>query len=164
MWLIPFEQFEIKTSLKSGKVRKKLEGVIEPRDYARRSREHTFFEGTLEQKSFNIRRILHYRNSFLPVILGTIQEKSDYTSIHVRMRLHGVVITFLVIWLFIVVTTLSGFVFNPAIFEDRRLSVMLFFIPLTYVISIFFFQREARKARRYLEELFGDKKEAGSKK
>ncbi len=152
MWLIPFTQFEIKTSLKPRKVRQKLESVIDPRSYLRTTRDHAFFEGVVEQNSFNIRRIVHYRNSFLPVILGNIQDKSDHTLIHIRMRLHGVVITFLIIWLLIVI--FSGLAFDSALFSNPRLSIMLLLIPLIYAISIFSFHREARKARIYFEVLF----------
>lgn len=151
--LIPYDQVILKTSLNIEQVYQKLAEVIEPRTYMRFSRDHAYFEGSLERDAFKISRIIHYRNSFLPVILGEMRDEVDGTAVIIRMRLNWIVVTFILIWVLmvsgIIIATLFGFLadkFLPWIMPTLLILVM-------YIFSLIFFHREAKKAKVYLQEL-----------
>ncbi len=63
------------------------------------SRNHTPYQGVVSEESFKIHRIIHYRNSFLPVIRGRFEEQGKSTLVHVTMSLHPLVAIFLGVWL-----------------------------------------------------------------
>ena len=58
-----------------------------------------YFEGSVSENSFKIFRCIQYRNSFLPLIIGTIETHEYGSAINIRMRMAIPVIVFLVIWL-----------------------------------------------------------------
>ena len=112
-----------------------------------------YFEGSVSENSFKIFRCIHYRNSFLPLIIGTI-EKSDYDStlkIKINMRMAIPVIVFLVIWFTGVlagclIVPFAGFPMPAALVPY----IMLVFGILLVIIPN---KIEAKKAREKLEEL-----------
>ena len=59
---------------------------------------NTYFEGKVCENSFKICRCIQYRNSFLPLIIGTIEAHEYGSTINIRMRMAIPVIVFLVIW------------------------------------------------------------------
>lgn len=52
--------------------------------------------------TFNIKPIINYRNSFLPMIKGNISENTRETIVKVIMRPHTIVLTFMAFWLAII--------------------------------------------------------------
>lgn len=123
--LIPYTKFTLKTYLSAYETEQRLAAHVEPRKMRwGLSRNHKFFSGTLENGKFNLNRIIHYRNSFLPIIVGQIHDDLDT----------------------------NGGAFPIAAFFG--------FIILFYGISMTFFNYEANKARRHLEEIFQVKPES----
>lgn len=116
------------------------------------SHEHKYFIGTLTNGNFNINRIIHYRNSLLPVIIGQIGDDLGMSRIEITMRLSyfvGIILT--AFWLF----TFSGFLFSPQTGIDKGGAItFLGFFILFYGVMMGFFNYEVNKARRYLEEIF----------
>ena len=53
-----------------------------------------YFEGSVSENSFKICRCIHYRNSFLPLIIGTIEAHEYGSTINIRMRMAIPVIVF----------------------------------------------------------------------
>ena len=53
-----------------------------------------YFNGTFFESSFKIKRHITYRNSFLPVIVGTIEQTDFGSRVNVHMRLNRFVTTF----------------------------------------------------------------------
>lgn len=112
------------------------------------------FEGSVSENSFKICRCIHYRNSFLPLIIGTI-EKSDYDStlkIKINMRMTLFVSVFISIWFTGVlagclIVPFAGFPMPAALVPYAMLvfGILLVIIPNKI---------EAKKAREKLEELF----------
>lgn len=62
------------------------------------SRNHNLFEGEIEGTSFKISRIIHYRNSFLPILVGQIQDDLDASTLQIVARPHWFVI---LLWTFL---------------------------------------------------------------
>ncbi|MCC6605080.1 MAG: hypothetical protein IT327_17875 [Anaerolineae bacterium] len=148
--IIPYQTFEIKTRLSQDGARQKLQAVVEPRKLLRLglSRNHNLFEGEIEGASFKISRIIHYRNSFLPILVGQIQDDLDATTLKITARLHWFII---VIWSFFAVAVVSGGILAG----DRSelwaiLPIFLFF----YVVPLAAFNFELHKAQKLLNEQF----------
>ena len=159
--LIPYTKFTLKTYLSTYEAEQKLAAHVEPRKLRwGLSRNHKFFTGTLENGKFNLNRIIHYRNSFLPIIVGQIHDDLDTSRIEITMRLHYFVMVFmalfLLFWLFI-----TGSFFLPSDVGDGGafpIATFFGFIFLFYGISMAFFNYEANKARRHLEEIFSGRR------
>lgn len=110
-----------------------------------------YFEGSVSENSFKICRCIHYRNSFLPLIIGTIEAHEYGSTINIRMRTAIPVIVFLVIWLTSVlagclIVPFAGFPMPAALIPY----IMLVFGILLVIIPN---KIEAKKAREKLEEL-----------
>ena len=102
-YLLPFENITYKTKLSSEETLNKLSEIIEPKKTFRMtgifgSSNHKPYEGSIYRNTFNINRIISYRNSFLPRIHGKVEKDFNSTKINVKMRLHTGVIIFMFIW------------------------------------------------------------------
>src|SRR5688572_27230366 len=119
MILLPFENITYKTKLMKAEVRSRLNNMVEPRKMFRFSRGSSKpYEGTIEANGFDIKRLISYRNSFLPVIIGTIQSGISGTTIHVKMRMHISVILFSCVWCFFV--GIAAFAFLPKVINGEE--------------------------------------------
>ncbi|HPE31203.1 MAG TPA: hypothetical protein PLV61_08415 [Parvularculaceae bacterium] len=71
--------------------------------------------GTASQSGFKIQRVIGYRNSFLPVIVGRFGPRHDGTRIDVVQRLHYVVATFMLFWFSSVIAFLGLVLFGVGV-------------------------------------------------
>ncbi|MCA9975715.1 MAG: hypothetical protein KC413_08185, partial [Anaerolineales bacterium] len=112
------------------------------------------FEGTVENGRFNINRIINYRNSFLPIIVGQFHDDLGFTRIEITMRLHYFVMAFMGIWFFTFCPV--GFMFFVSDDMGRGEFIILFFGFILFFIFMILatFNYEANKARRTLEEVW----------
>lgn len=101
MKFLPTENITYKTRLKEDEIIRRLSDCIEPEKTFRfgifSSGSTKSYEGKINGQTFNIKRIISYRNSFLPRINGVIERDFDGLTIKVKMRLHTFVIVFLCI-------------------------------------------------------------------
>lgn len=148
--LVPYQKFEIKTRLEQELTRQKLAEIVEPRKLMRfgLSRNHNLFEGEIEGTSFKISRIIHYRNSFLPILVGQIQDDLDASTLQITARPHWFIILF---WAFFALAVAAG----GLIAGDRSdlwaiLPMFLFF----YVVPMAAFNWELSKAQKLLNAQF----------
>lgn len=113
------------------------------------------FEGVVYDDHFVIKRIIHYRNSFLPEIKGKIIEKLSGTEIEMVLKPVSFVIVFMILWLSFVsvlfIATLIGVIFGKA-------SITVCIIP-TVMLCIgigmlaFGFSAESEKAKKEIIEI-----------
>lgn len=97
--LLPYHHVTIATAQPLADVLEVLENHIEPyRLEILVSRHQTPYAGKLSESGFEIRRVVGYRNSFLPKIIGRFEPQPDGTRIHLKMHLHPLVSVFLGIW------------------------------------------------------------------
>jgi hypothetical protein len=75
-----------------------LDSQTEPKKWFRLGRAHTMLQGTFSSDGFKITRIIHYRNSFLPIIRGTFGSGPSGTTIAIKMGLHPLVAAFMCFW------------------------------------------------------------------
>lgn len=157
MKYLPIEHITYKTKLSSEEVSKKIEEVIEPKKTVRinnifKKRNHKPYEGYIHENTFNIKRIINHRNSFLPIINGTIKQNSNETTIRVKMKLHTFVIVFMSIWL-----GLTGIVFLLLLIKTGANFLVLvpgIMLILGYLLMIISFKWESRKTKKQLAHLF----------
>lgn len=157
---LPFVQFTIQTDLSSTEVQERLQGVIEPKRMWRGlSRDHKPYEGELNGLHFDVRRIIHYRNSFLPMIKGEIRPAAQGSEVTIKMQPHIVVLIFMGLWL-----TFTGGAFLMVLIAGTTGAMgndVDWFAPLIpggmllfgYLLVMGGFIFEARKSEEFFREL-----------
>lgn len=141
MNLLPYEKFEIRTRFNTQEIQSRMA-------------ETPKYKGKSIPNGFTAIRVITYRNSFLPIIKGEIQDDGRGKSIvTVTMKLHILVSVFMGIWLSfvsifcILFLTTTSELDVPDIFQYVLPFAMLVFgLVLTYVP----FKVEAKKSKRDL--------------
>ncbi|MFN6568623.1 hypothetical protein [Dendronalium sp. ChiSLP03b] len=98
MKVLPYNTFTILTTDPLPIVLQRLGAKVEPTKIFRFSTKHAPYQGTISEQGFQISRIIHYRNSFLPVIRGDFEVQPHQTAVHIQMSLHPFVMAFLGFW------------------------------------------------------------------
>lgn len=99
MTFLPFETIVIETPLTKEETISNLTKNIEPEKTFRFNKSDTKdFEGQLRGNEFEIKRIISYRNSFLPIITGRVETNGSGTRLTLKIRLHVFVMIFMAIW------------------------------------------------------------------
>lgn len=96
--LLTYAAFDIDTPLPVEAVVATLYDAVEPAKWMRVSKAHKTFQGPVARDGFKIPRIIHYNNSFTPVIRGRLQPRPGGCTVSVTMPLHGFVIAFMCVW------------------------------------------------------------------
>lgn len=160
MKFLPTENITYKTRLKEDEIIRRLSDFIEPEKTFRfeifSSGSKKSYEGQINGQTFNIKRIIGYRNSFLPRINGVIERDFDGLTIKVKMRLHIFVIVFLCIWcggvglgcIAFLAQALNSSEINPATLIPFG---MLIF---AYLLTMSGFKFESNKSKRDLQTIF----------
>lgn len=160
MKYLPAEYITYKTKLTATEVLQRLEDSIEPVKVLRlglfNRSETKPYQGKVAGSTFNISRIITYRNSFLPMINGNIENTFDGSLIKVKMRLHVAVIVFLCIWCGIM--GLVGIAFLSQSFGSKNFDPMIL-IPFgmllfVYTMTMLAFKYESRQSKTDLQSLF----------
>ncbi len=156
---LPYERFVIETRLTPGQVAERLREVTAPgrRLRLRSSAGGKAFEGTVSDLEFRLTRVIGYRNSFLPVVRGRIEDAPDGARIEVSMRLHPAVFGFMALW-FGFLTIILAVIF--AIASIRQTFSPFFLVPLGiyafgYALTTGGFKLESRRSREQLEAMLG---------
>lgn len=158
MSFLPIDQMTYFTPMSAAQVRERIAAAIEPKQMIRNPFKRTNtkpYEGQLHHNDFQINRIIHYRNSFLPQIKGQIRPKDLGTEVNIKMRLSVFVYIFLSIWcgslgIFVLVFSASNMMkgtFDPVVLVP--LGMLLF----AYVMVTAGFKYEANKAKKDLVEI-----------
>jgi hypothetical protein len=160
MKYLPAEDITFQSKLKEAALLQLLSDSIEPERAFRfglfQRRETKPYQGKVVGNSFNISRIISYRNSFLPRISGSIETTDNGSLIKVKMRLHIAVVVFLCIWCtgvgFGCIAFLSQF-FDRTDFDPMAL-IPLGMLLLVYVLTLGAFKYESIQSKKYLQNLF----------
>jgi hypothetical protein len=158
MPFLPFEKLIYKTKIKEDEVIRRITDFMEP--------EKTFrfnlfqktakpYEGKINGRSFNLRRLIRYRNSFRPEIEGEISPDLNGTTINVKMRLHKAIIVFLCLWCGFVIYAFFGFLQESR--TDPKFAAFLL-IPVgmllfVYILTIAAFSHESSRSKSDLQKL-----------
>ncbi len=101
MRLIPRKRVVLKTSLSAEELNTRIRSITSAQklftfQYPKDGRH--IFCGEVGAEEFRIHRIIHYRNSFLPILIGRIHEIEDGTELELLFRLHRFVLVFMIVW------------------------------------------------------------------
>ena len=156
MKLIPYEHF----SLSSSKSIKDLVTILSknvaqtPSFSVFRKAHDRPFEGKLFANGFKVKRVVHYYNSFVPIVKGHFNQSSEGTNITVQMFPHPVS------YFFILVAIIFGVIFGNAVspISSKQIPLVLI-LPavlgmLSYIVVSLAFWLEAKRARKELTKLF----------
>ena len=157
MNIIPIQKLQIKSDYSAKIVAEKLSLETDQRMFFRKNNSNKKFEGKVHNTSFNINRILNYRNSFYPIISGKIiSEENSKTTIKITMCMTIYANVFMCIW-FIITGTVFIFALKQQIenevFEYKPILWSLLFILVGYFLMIISFTAEAKTARKILTEI-----------
>jgi hypothetical protein len=164
MKYLPFENITYKSNLNSEEIIKKIDEIIEPKKAFSVSgifgnnKNNKPYEGNIVGNSFNITRLISYRNSFLPKIKGIIEKDYDGTKVNIKMRMNTFVIIFMFIWfggvgIGCLAVLTSGFKFGNQNFEPMTL-IPFGMLIFGYALVTGGFKYESIKSKKYLAELF----------
>ncbi len=162
MRLLPSESCVISVATPLHTVVERLQSLVEPKKWFRFSRKHRPFEGTVGETGFSIQRIIHYRNSFLPQIVGSLEPQAGGTLVTLRFCLHPMVLAFMVVW-FGFAGLLGLAVAVAAIGDVKAGWFVLFplaFLLFGYALMMACFLSEVSEARRLLVAALGDSESA----
>ncbi len=170
MFFIPYGQIQIKSNLKTDEIEHRLQEQLDPHSIisGMLRGNHKYFQGSIENGEFKISRIIHYRNSFRPVIVGKLQPEIDHTVVELTVRLDFVVVAVLLLivgsfilpifsLLFQSLLVGGGINFLQYLPEGYWLKLLLSSIGtflFFYLFVMIPFNIEAGKATKYLDELF----------
>ncbi len=160
MKYLPAEDISFQSKLKEAALIQRLEDSIEPVKAFRfgpfNGGETKPYQGKIVGNSFNISRIIGYRNSFLPQISGNIENTFSGSLIRVKMRLHVAVIVFSCIWVGVVgvvsILVLSQ-AFDSTDFNPMTL-VPVGMLVVFYVVIMLAFKYESKQSTADLQSLF----------
>lgn len=162
MKYLPFETLTYRTALSPTESFQRLQDHVEPKrtlsvnGFSWPKKPHKDYHGYLSNNSFEITRIIHYRNSFLPTIKGRIESDPNGSIIHITMQPMIFVLLFLGVWcsvaalMFFVLLAqaISSGIFEPWIFIP--LGMLLF----AYLMTTLAFKHESKRSKEDLARIF----------
>lgn len=158
MKIYPKYLFTIDSPLSASEMVSVLESAVEPPKLVRWGASGSrSYQGEFTHSGFKIWRIISYRNSFLPIIEGTIIPVTSGSRVAVTMRLHRFIAVFMIIWLSMVAALLLAFSLasmNGRIDPFPAVLVPFFMLVFGILLTSCSFWAEARKAKLFLVELF----------
>jgi WD40 repeat protein len=153
MKLFPRETFTIRTADPLPLIQERLSAKVLPRKpmTLKRAKTGVFYQGVVLQESFEIGRIINYRNSALPTIYGRFELLPEGTAIHISMGMHPLVIGFLGFWY---LSWYSAVI--PIVLMVQLSGIGLLFIvmpTLLLVVLLLVFRSEANRSRIELTQI-----------
>lgn len=154
---MPFYRFEIEVNAPPPVVVERLRAIVRGKLSFWESVRQSFpfnqadgapFIGSVQEDSFKLRRNIRYRNSFLPMIRGTIASYGVGTRISVTMFLHPVVAIFMIFWL--------GMVTWVAVSRPTASPIPWGMLAFGIALTVGGFIPEAIKAKRLISEAVSD--------
>ena len=98
MNIFPYYSFAISTQLSKHACLTVIKQETEPYKWFRLETNHKLFQGDIQHETFKIVRIIHYRNSFMPVIHGSFLPQINGSRINIKMKMHPLIFGFLCVW------------------------------------------------------------------
>ena len=110
-----------------------------------------FFNGKILENSFKIQRNISYRNSFLPVIIGKIEENDFVSKVNIKMRMNLFIKGFMTFWFTFVILFCLMVPFLH--FDMPFCFIPYIMLVFGIVLAVLPNRIETRKAKEKLEEL-----------
>lgn len=161
--ILPFEKLIYRSTLSKEDLLAHLQNEIEAeKSFGFGAHQFSYskpYIGKVSNSTFEIKRAINYRNSFLPLIKGEIENDINGSKINVKMNLVEIVKVFMIIWLGGVligcVATSYNIIFNNGLNSEGGIFMFIpFFMLIFGVVLVFFgFKAESKKSIQDLEEI-----------
>ncbi|OXA76324.1 hypothetical protein SAMN05444397_10147 [Flavobacterium aquidurense] len=159
--LLPFEKLVYQSTLSKEELINHLQNEIEAEKSfgfgVQKSSYSKPYIGKTNSNRFEIKRVVNYRNSFLPVIKGQIKDGINGAKINVKMGLVDFVKVFMILWLGAVSLGCAGAIYS-LFFTDTANSEAGFFMFIPFAMLLFGlamvyfgFKTESKKSIKDLE-------------
>jgi len=150
----PFRKFEFSTRMSTEHAARVLEEIVEPpRKWGwPTSPKRGYFEGRVTGGRFKIHRIVYYRNSFIPIIEGSLRRDGLGTLVTLNMRLLWPIVF---VWSGIIIFLAWGSLAIESRLAGPFEARMLLFgmTSFIYLVATIPFTIEVRVAKKRLVEL-----------
>lgn len=164
MKFIPFDNFVIKTHLSPETALNKLSDEIEHVKtfrYMLKEKPKKKYEGYIKNNTFEIKRMVMGKNSFIPQIYGKIlSDETGKTEIHIKINFHLAVLIILCIFMFFSIAILILGKLNEDSFYELHGFTMTYFplilIAFAYFLAMIPFNLHRFSAKKDLQHLFED--------
>jgi len=160
MWILPYERFIIESPLTVDEVVHRLRNGVAPAKFSLR-RSPQPFRGSVHGDRFvihRVNRVIGFRNSFRPQVVGRVMPGRSGSTIEVTMTLHPVVTVFMAVWLTIAAVGFVGFgiAFLRSTAFAREVGFFPFlFLPFGLALCTVGFRIGAGGSKRALYRLLG---------
>ena len=160
--IIPLEKIIYHSALKKEDLLIHLQSEIESeKSFGLNSYRHSYskpYIGKIYNDSFEIKRAINYRNSFLPIIKGRIENHITGSKIHVKMGLVEIVKIFMTFWFGAVLLACAAVTYSVINSDINGEHGFFIFIPFVMLIGgilmvIFGFKIESKKSIVDLENV-----------
>jgi hypothetical protein len=152
MKILPYDCFQFVVNEPILQVQERLAAHVEPRNFCNLfGSSGNSFVGKIEGNSFKIFRDISYRNSFLPIMCGTLEPHPSGTKVSVTMRLHLLVLAFLIFWIWQAIKITLPFTAEAFWAEIGLATVMIGFALLITYAGFWF---EAGKSKKAFLEIY----------
>ena len=156
MKLLPSEHLSSYSRLTPEQIHARLdENTTKPSEEKILTRPDTLFRGTISSNDFSIIRTLNYRNSFVPLIEGNFMASGSGSDVHVKFKLHPVIIAFMsVFFLFGLAFLAFGLFYYFSGNDSGKFALMgLGFVLFAPALVLFGFKFELKKSKEALTKL-----------
>lgn len=148
--LLPYHRETLVSSYAGVEVKRQLaEATVEVNYLDRRSqakKKGILFNGLIGEKGFRISKVIDKGDTFLPLILGEIEETPRGCIIFMHFRLFPGAIFFLVFWTLLLLAFSAYFLFVTQNYFNG--SICLFLTIVNYLVSMLFFHRQVQSSRK----------------
>ena len=131
MWFLPIDILKIKSNLSVDAMCAMLLDVIDVNGYAvirmAPPPNHKPYRGTFDARNFTIMRWIHYKNPFLPLIMGKVVEEKEVGIVRIFMIPNPVG---LIVWLIVLSLPFSWF-------DQRALQFAAMFFIYVFVLLVY---------------------------
>lgn len=164
--IIPFENLIYHSSLSKEELLLHLQNQIESKkSFGFGSFKHSYsksYIGKIYNDSFEIKRAINYRNSFLPLIKGHVKNDLTGSKIYVKMGLLDFVKAFMILWLGGVSVACIATIYSLLSTDLSREGGFFIFIPFIMLLAgilmvTFGFKVESKKSITDLEQILSAK-------
>lgn len=167
-FFLPYEYVEVPSSMSTYDIIDRMKEIFAPWDPYRRARRLTGgggmaapYEVQIEGSSFKVKRIINYRNSFLPVGRGEVVDDLGKSLVRVTLMpnmLSSLITTAVIVM--VVGSVIYRSLFDPAGVSSRTIpdwasaAVLMAFFYMVVMVS---FKVETRRLRRDFTAMFSHK-------
>lgn len=148
--LLPYQRETLVSSYSGVEVKRYLsESTAEINYLDRRSqskKKGILFNGLIGKKGFRISKVIDKGDTFLPLILGKIEETPRGCIIFLQYRLFPGAVFFLAFWTLLLLFFSAYFIFGAKNYLNGSICFSLTLV--NYLVSMFFFHRQVQSSRK----------------